>query len=170
MKRRGRIAISLGTGVVIVGLLAVSFVNFFYRSDIVTSTVITQDIKRLSGIFQTIHEQCTILGFDNQQNRINFLNTCNFTGSEVGPMNLARPEKWQGPYVQDNPTIQSKEFMVVRTKQGYFITPGKGVRLPNGKVIGKDIVFDENADIKSMMDDKNALSFKGESFAQKLNI
>jgi hypothetical protein len=170
MKRRGRIAISLGTGSVILGLLVVTFVNFFYRSDVVSSTIITQEVKRLADIFQTIHEQCTISGFDNQQNIINFLNVEQFTGSEVGPMNLVRPEKWQGPYVDDNPTIQSKEFMVVKTDSGLFITPGNGVRLPNGKVVGKDIVLSKDADIAAMMQDSNALHFKDKALAQKLTL
>lgn len=170
MKRYGRLIIGVSTGAVIVGFLIISFVNFFYRSDIVTGTVITQEVKRLATIFQTIHTQCKILGFDNQQNNINFLNVKTFTGSEVGPMNLARPEKWEGPYVCDNPTIQSKEFMVVQTNDGYFITPGNGVRLPNGKVIGKDILLTKDADIEALMKDKNVLYFKGRSLAQKLSI
>ncbi len=170
MKRYGRLIIGVFTGAVIGGFLILSFVNFFYRSDIVTGTVITQEVKRLAQIFQTIHKQCTILGFDNQQNNINFLNVEKFTGSEVGPMNLARPEKWEGPYVCENPTIQSKEFMVVRTSDGYFITPGNGVRLPNGKVIGKDILLTKDADIEALMKDKNALYFKDRSLAQKLNL
>lgn len=170
MKHRSRIAIILGTSVVIGGLLIVSFVNFFYRSDEVTGTIITQEVKRLADIFHTINTQCKILGFDNQQNIINFLNVETFTGSEVGPMNLARPEKWEGPYVGDNPTIQSKEFMVVNAEGGYFVTPGNGVRLANGKVIGKDIVLSKDADIAAMMRDKNALLYKGEAFAQKLNL
>ncbi len=168
--KHGRLIIGVSTGALIVGFLILSFVNFFYRSDMVTGTVITQGVKRLANIFQTIHRQCTILGFDNQQNKINFLNVEKFTGSEVGPMNLAHPEKWEGPYVCENPTVQSKEFMVVRTNQGYFITPGNGVRLPNGKVIGKDILLTKNADIEVLMKDRNALFFKERSLAQKLNL
>ncbi len=166
----GRLLIGLGTGAVIIGLLAISFINFFYRSDIVTGTVIAEETKRLAGIFNTIHKQCKILSFDNQQNIINFLNVESFTGSEVGPMNLAYPEKWQGPYVGENPTIQSKEFMVVRIEQDYFVTPGNGVRLPNGKVIGKDIMLDKDADMHAMTTDHGSLYFQGRSLAQKIML
>ena len=168
MQHRGRIVIMVGTSAIIIGLLIVSFINFFYRSDVVSGTIITQEVKRLSDVFKTIHEQCTILGFDSQQNIINFLNVTSFSGSEVGPMNLARPDKWQGPYMDENPTIQSKEFMVVKTHDGLFITPGNGVRLPNGKVIGKDVILSEDADIAALMKDSNALQFKGRALAQKL--
>ncbi len=167
--KRGRWAIGIATGVVIVGLCIVTVINFYYRSEYVTGTIISQEVKRLSGIFQSIQQRCKIIGFDNQQNRINFLNVEKFVGSEVGPMNLQYPEKWEGPYLKDNPTIQTKEFMVVRTKQGYFVTPGNGVRLPSGKVIGKDIVFDESADIDQMIQD-HLLVFKSRALAQKLNL
>ena len=170
MKRRGRIAIMVGTGVIVSGLLIVSFVNFFYRSDAVTGSIITQEVRRLADIFHKIDKQCKILGFDNQQNIINFLNVGTFTGSEVGPMNLGGNEKWEGPYVDDNPTIQSKEFMVVITDKGTFITPGNGVRLANGKVIGKDIVLSKDADIFAMAQDPELLQYKGRACAQKLNL
>ncbi len=167
--KRGRWVIGIATGVVIAGLCVVSFINFYYRSEYVTGTMISQEVKRLGGIFQAIHQRCKILGFDNQQNLINFLNVEKFVGSEVGPMNLKYPEKWDGPYLKDNPTIQTKEFMVVHTQQGYFVTPGNGVRLPSGKVIGKDIVFDESADIGQMIQDR-LLVFKKRALAQRLNL
>ncbi|MCK5632726.1 hypothetical protein KAH94_03190, partial [bacterium] len=104
------------------------------------------------------------------KNPINFLNIEKFVGSEVGSMNLAYPKQWEGPYLNDNPTIQEKEYMVVRTKKGYFITPGQGVRLGNGKVIGKDIIIDENSEIFSMMQDETTLQFEGKSLAAPLYV
>jgi hypothetical protein len=85
-------------------------------------------------------------------------------------MNVAHPEKWEGPYLQDNPTMLGQEYQIVRTLKGHFITPGEGVRLPNGKVIGKDIILDEDADIASMMLDVNSLRFKDKPLAAPLNI
>ena len=61
-----------------------------------------------------------------------------FEGSEVGSLNLAYPKKWQGPYLGDNPTFQGKAYQIIRTKNGYFVTPGDGIMLPNGLVIGRD--------------------------------
>ncbi len=85
-------------------------------------------------------------------------------------MNLIYPNKWEGPYLEDNPTIQAIEYQVVRTKKGYFITPGDNVRLPNGKIVGKDIKLDEGVDITAMMNDENMLMFKGESLAMTLTL
>ncbi len=155
-------------GVVVAGLVIVSVINFIYRSDYLTGSVIAEDVKKLEAIFVKIHKDCIILSFDYQQNPINFLNVEKFTGSEVGSMNLARPENWKGPYVDDNPTVQGKEYMVVRTKQGHFITPGNGVKLPSGRTIGKDLVLNEDADIDYMMRRRSELYFKGRQLAQRM--
>ncbi len=85
-------------------------------------------------------------------------------------MNLIHPNKWEGPYLEDNPTMQAIEYQIVRTKKGYFITPGDNVRLPNGKIVGKDIKLDEDADITVMMSDENMLMFKRESLAVSLTL
>jgi hypothetical protein len=165
-----RIIISLVTAGIFVVLIVVTYFSSRYKTKETTGILIAQDIARLSEIFQRIHEQCKILSFDYQKNPINFLNNISFVSSEVGPMNLANPEGWKGQYVDDNPTIQGKEYQIVRTKQGYFITPGEGVWLPNGKVIGKDIMLDENTDIPALMRDKNGLQFEGKALAAPLPL
>lgn len=143
----------------------ISVVNVFYRSQHTTGQLIVREIVQLHDIFQRIHQSCRIIDFDYQKNRINFLNVKSFVGSEVGPMNLTYPKRWQGPYLKDNPTIQAIEYQVVRTKKGYFITPGDKVKLPNGKIVGKDIKLDEDADVSAMMQDENMLMFEGKSLA-----
>lgn len=167
--RRGRIAITIAASIVVAGLFGIAIMNYYYRSEQEVGTLISEDVQILSDIFKKIHKECEILGFDRQQNPINFLNVVSFVGSEVGPMNLKYPSNWQGPYLQDNPTMQTKEYMIVRTKKGYFITPGNGVRLPNGKVIGKDVLFDENADIAELAKDA-LVTFKKRLLVQKLNL
>ena len=111
-----------------------------------------------------------IIDFDNQQNPINFLNVAKFAGSEVGPMNLVHPEKWEGPYLKDNPTLYHIVYQVVSTKKGYYITPGDGVMLPNKKVIGKDIVLDQKADIDLMMLNPDELLYKDRPLAARLEL
>ena len=56
----------------------------------------------------------------------------------------------------------------MHTKKGYFIVPGTGVRLSNGKVIGKDIVLDEDADIEQMAADDQALRYRGKKLAARV--
>lgn len=142
-----------------------SFFSTFYRSKQITGILIADNIERLAGIFKEINDTCGIINFDLKKNPINFLNVEKFASSEVGPMNLAHPEKWHGPYLPDNPTIHDKEFQIIYTKKGYFVTPGDGLTLPNGKVIGKDFVLDENSDIPMMMLNKKELLFEGKALA-----
>ena len=158
------------TVILFVVLVGVSLYKMFYDVKITSDIIIAKEVQQLVGIFKKIDKDCKIIDFDYQKNRINFLNVVKFTGSEVGPMNLTFPKNWKGPYIKDNPTIQEKEYQIVRTKRGYFITPGDGVKLSNGKIVGKDIILDENANIIKMMGDEKFLNFKGKALAAPLPV
>lgn len=126
------------------------------------------DIVLLAGLFEQINNDCTILSFDGQKNPINFLTVGSFAGSEVGSMNLVHPERWRGPYLHDNAAIQGIEYQIVRTDAGYFIVPGEGVKLPNGQIIGKDLHLDATADIAKLVQEGQALNFKGKPLAVQI--
>jgi hypothetical protein len=158
------------TGVLFSVLVGIAGINFYYRSRWYTTGVITQDLKTLQDIFKRIDESCTIMSFDAPITPINYLNVGSFEGSEIGAMNIVYPSRWEGPYVKDNPTIQGFEYQIVHTNKGYFITPGNGVTLPNGKEIGKDIVFDEKSDIAQMLTENGGLLYKGTAFAVVLPL
>lgn len=160
--------IPLVVSVFFIVLLGASIIGTWYLSKGHAAKIITEDITKLATIFNKIDKTCGIVDFEYQQNPINFLNVKSFVGSEVGPMNLKHPEKWEGPYLKDNPTLQEKEYMVIRTKQGYFITPGNGVKLPNRKRIGKNIMLTEHADMQAMVQDPTALMHDGVVFAIKI--
>lgn len=153
-------------------LIVIALVNLWYRGKVEAGTIIADEIEMLDGIFKKIDATSKIITFDNQKNNINFLNIKKngFVGSEVGPMNLAHPEKWEGPYLVENPKMFDHVYQVVRTKKGYFITPGDGLKLPNGKVIGTDIALDEGADIEVMMQDEAKLNFKGRPLAARVHV
>ncbi len=165
MKKIKQYIIPVSISLLLLTFIVISVVNLFYRSKVTTGRMIATEVVELHNIFQRIHRTCQIIDFDYQKNRINFLNVKSFTGSEVGPMNLVHPNKWEGPYLEDNPTIQAIEYQIVRTKKGYFITPGDKVKLPNNKIVGKDIVLDEDADIIAMMYNENMMMFKGKPLA-----
>ena len=167
-----KIGISFLSVAVIVFLIGISIFSWrsSYKRD--TGELMSQDIARLVYIFEDINKTAGILGFDHQKNDINFLNIKKngFVGSEIGSMNLIHPDKWQGPYEKEIPRIEEEDYMVVRTKKGYFVTPGDGVKLPNGKIIGTDILLDEDADIESMMHDEQMLAYKGKALAAKIPV
>lgn len=164
--------ISILTIVVIAVLIGISIFSFKKLLRYDTGSYIAQDIAQLATIFAKIDATAGILGFDHQKNEINFLNIKKdgFVGSELGSMNLIDPKKWDGPYFTQVPKIQEEDYMIVRTKKGYFITPGDGVKLPNGKIIGKDIILDEDADIESMMHDDQALAYRGQALAAPITV
>lgn len=155
---------------VILVFVGLSIKESFYHERQISGTVIANDVQKLQKIFEDIHKTCRILSFDYPKNPINFLNVQTFTSSEVGSMNLAHPKKWQGPYVEDNLEVQGIAYQVVRTKKGYFITPGDGVTLPNGKKVGSDIPIDENTDISALVQPGQPFNFKGRALAAPLKL
>ena len=121
-------------------------------------------------VFQKIDQKGKILSFSQDKNYIDFLTVKKFSGSQVGPIMLMFPEKWEGPYIKDNPAIQEKLYQVIKTYKGYFIVPGDGVKLASLKVIGKDIVFDSNSDIESMIVAGGVLNSENRPLAAKIKI
>ena len=132
----------------IAGLFFLTWYQFKKEARVVINQVIMEHIAQLKTIFDRIDTECGILGFDHDKNYIDFLTVTSFVSSEIGAMNLISPEKWQGPYVHDNLTVQTKKYEIVRTKNGYYIVPGTGVQLSNGKIMGKDVVITPTTDIE----------------------
>lgn len=157
---------------VICALIGFSIFTFRARKMRDKGVMLASDIARLSCIFAQIDATAGIAGFDFPKNEINFLNIKKdgFVGSEVGSMNLIRPARWEGPYVNEVSSLQEQNYMIVRTQQGYYITPRDGVHLPNGKEVGKDIILDENSDIETMMQDNLMLAHNGVPLAAKIAI
>jgi hypothetical protein len=154
----------------IVFFIGITFIDTWYRAKDDAGLMIAAEVIRLRDIFHRIHKTCTIIDFDAQKNPINFLNVEKFTGSEVGPMNLVYPDRWEGPYLQDNPTLYKISYQVVSTKKGYYVTPGDGVQLPNKKIVGKDIVLDHKANIDAMMVNEQELMYKDRPLAARLEL
>ena len=150
--------------------LAVSLADLWRESKTEVGMIIAKDVVLLRDVLHRIHRDCTIIDFDDQKSSINFLNVGSFAGSEVGPMNLVHPEKWQGPYLEDNPTMQKIAYQVVTTDKGYFVTPGDGVKLPNGKIVGTDIILDRKADVAALARNKEAMLFKDRPLAVPLKL
>lgn len=151
-------------------LSVISIYKMFYDVKISSDIVAVKDIQDLAEIIDKINKDCKILDFERKKISINFLTVKSFVSSEIGSISLMYPKNWKGPYVQDNPEIQGKEYQIVKTKKGYFIVPGDGVKLSSGKVIGKDIILDENTDVAKMIKDGGVLNFDGKPLALPVNI
>jgi len=144
-------------------LFLVTWYQFSHETRVIINQTIIEDVSRLKVIFDTINKECGIADFNHEKNYIDFLTVRSFVSSEIGSMNLINPERWRGPYVQDNLTIQSKVYEIVLTKNGYYIVPGTGVRLSNGKIMGKDIIITPTTDLDALVNEKEGLEYKGKS-------
>lgn len=147
-------------GLLLSSLMAISILVYWGYARQGTDAFVYKDITELQTVFNKIQKDCYIIGFEHIKNHIDFLNVISFVGSRVGSMNMAYAKHWQGPYLKNNPTIQEKMYAVLKNRQGYFIVPGDGVKLNNGKVIGKDIVLNYDSDMYDLMRNPNALLSK----------
>lgn len=151
MQRLPTHAFMFFSAVLLLLLLVLSLATYWRQTATYRDNLIAEHIRILSDVFKKIDEQCGIIDFEHQRNYIDFLTVESFVGSEIGSMNLRYPQHWQGPYLDDNPTIQEKYYEIRSTHKGYFIVPGEGVELTNGKVIGKDIIFTKDSDIEEFI-------------------
>ena len=94
------------------------------------ASIINEDLARLSRVFDQIDKTCNILNISCNRCVIDFLTVKNFITSEVGCLNLAFPERWEGPYLGTNPRFQEKHYELVSVDEGLFIVPGDTVKLP----------------------------------------
>lgn len=149
------------SSLVLGGLFLLTWYQFSKETRVIINETIMTDMSQLKDIFAEIHKECVIMGFDHDKNYVDFLTVKSFVSSEVGAMNLMFPEKWQGPYVQDNPAIQGKKYEIVRVKEGYYLMPGTGVRLSNDKVMGTDIIVTPTIAIDSLLTEESGLLHEG---------
>ncbi|MFA6065583.1 MAG: hypothetical protein WC707_00160 [Candidatus Babeliaceae bacterium] len=155
---------------VLCGLFIFTLYQLFTTKKTINDQLIAQQVHELASIFKRINDTCHITKFKHEKNYIDFLNTRAFEGSEVGPMVVMFPKKWQGPYLHDNFTIQDQYYQILNTKYGYFIVPGDGVKLSNNKIIGKDIILNHDTDIPAMINDKNMLLFENKPLAAPIDV
>ena len=167
---KARFGISVGLGILFLLLFGATLYYFWGQARRAVNETITEQLSQLVATFGRIDDQCKILGFDLEKTPINFLNVKNFAGSEVGSMNLARPDKWQGPYLETNPTVEGKYYYILKTKKAYYIVPGDGVHLEDGKVLGKDIIITSQTDIEGLMKREESLTYKGHPLIVPLTL
>lgn len=148
-------------GLVFIACFLATTLYYFNSSLNYNDEIIADEVEQLKDIFIRINDAAKIKSFEDTIISIDFLNTISFAGNQVGPMILLYPQLWKGPYLEKNLTHQGKLYQIIKTYKGYFIVPGDGVKLFNGKVIGKDIKFDFNTDIKALLKDPDTLLSKG---------
>lgn len=155
-------------GALLVGLLIFTGYYLYKQSKSVIDTAIADDIELLQKIFTSIDQECEITDIMHDRSYIDFLAIKDFAGNQVGALQLRYADKWKGPYVEKNPTMQGKMYELVKVKDGYVIVPGEGIRLANGKVMGKEIVLNASTEIEPYLTQSAGLEFKGRLLAARL--
>lgn len=146
--------------VFIIGFLFILTIFYsLYNQKLSLDHLIRRDVARISLALKKIDQDADITSFEHVKNHVNFLNVVDFVGSEVGPMNLKKPKGWQGPYMNDNPTMHEQYYLVVNLDGKYYITPGEGVKISSGQRIGKQIHLNNEADISGLASQGLALPF-----------
>lgn len=150
-------------------LFVTLLVWFYYSKSDVLNHIVTEDLKALDLIFNQIDKECNILGIKGNGISIDFLNVEKFVGSVIGGMSLAYPEKWNGPYLKENPSLKGIYYEFVKAKDGYFIIPGRGATLPNGVVMGKDLIISVATPILPLLKEGGKLFYKGTAYGLQLH-
>ena len=144
--------------------------RIIYTRPYLVASIIEDDLQLIALALDKIDSRCDILSVENDRADINFLNVKQFSGSRVGPLNLAHKKNWEGPYLQTNPTMQGKFYELIRAKDGLFIVPGFGVKLPNGLVVGNEIKFGPQKDLGMLLLQGKPLNYGGCKMAYKIRF
>lgn len=155
-------------------ILVLIFIFFIYRhlkyTPLDEAVLIESDLNTIVDKLTQIDKECSILDFKYDRNFIDFLTIKSFISSEVGALNLAYPEKWNGPYLPDILRVQDKVYEVVKSRDGYYVVPGRGVILPNKLEMGKEIIIDDKTNVSALLKKGEPLNFNGIELARKLNF
>lgn len=152
----------------LVFMTVIFVVRVFYGRPMVVASIIEDDLKIISLALDKIDAKCNILTLEDDHSEIDFLNVEKFSGSQVGPIGLAYPDKWEGPYLQVNPSLQGIFYEIVKAKDGVFVVPGRGVRLPNGLVVGKAFTITPAIEVGPMLKPGGALMYENTPLAVPL--
>ncbi len=151
-------------------LLVIFFFRIFRSRTEILGSVISDDLAHIERVLNQVDKECNILSIRTERAVLDFFTVVKFAGSTVGCLNLAHPKKWKGPYMKQNPSVQGKLYEVVGTKEGYFVIPGYGVKLPNGLVMGKDIAIRYDTQLADMLKPGGMLSYDGKPLGLQLRF
>lgn len=129
--------------IVLLGFCGLAFYQLFLESTSLKKEKITERMENIADLLMKIDSDCGIESFALDKTPLNFFTVASFVGSEVGSLKLKHPDRWTGPYMVENPTLQGIPYVLIKSTRGYlYIAPGDGVRLSQGDIIGRDVILD----------------------------
>jgi hypothetical protein len=161
---------SVFSGVLLLSLLIIFLMRVFSDRSQVLVNVIRDDLDRIESTLEAIDHDCNILDILSSAAQLDFSTVEKFVGSTIGGLNLAHPENWKGPYMDQNPTIQQRFYQIVQAKDGYFVVPGQGVRLPNHLVMGQELKINLHVLVGPMLAKGGRLNYKGQPLGLRVKF
>lgn len=157
--------------VLILAFLLVLFIWRYYKAKpIYEAQLINSQVTKLEQVLRDIDDSCSILSVQHDRTPIDFLTVEKFVGSEIGGLNLAYPKYWAGAYVHDNFSMRGVSYELIKAKDGYFIVPGNGLRLPNGLVMGDDIIITKKVAVMPFLEPRGLLNFHNIALGKKVSF
>lgn len=152
-------------------LIMLASLRTIYRTSDFTAAIISNDLSCIAHALTKLHTSCTIVSFEREHSPLDFLTMPSLpTFAKNKHLTVAQPEKWRGPYLTEIPTVQGKAYEICRAYDGYFLIPGRGVQLPNGLVMGVDLIITPEILVAPLLSTGKALNYKGEQLAKKLDL
>jgi hypothetical protein len=148
-------------------LIGASIYWWVYQNRVYPDLLIAQTIDELSCIFAQIDTTAGIAGFVDPVTQIDFLTFKN--AHQLKSLKLMHLQKWNGPYRDTNPEFQEKLYQIIKANDGYWVLPGNGVELSNGKIIGKDIVIGPTTRVQSLLQE-GVLKVKNKLLTRRITI
>jgi hypothetical protein len=150
--------------------LIICFLGYYFLNNKNYQNAIFPDVKKIEEAIKNIHKNCIILNFLNENNPVDFLNVKEFSGNIIGSIQIEKPEKWEGPYLPSVILYKNKPFSIFVHKSGYYIVPGIETILDDEKVIGKDIIFNQETDMETILRQYPSLNPNGKALIKKIDI
>jgi len=149
-------------------LIGLYFFKIYRQKPYFVTNIIAKDLRVLHSVLNKIDDECNILSVKHGHIVLDFLTVNGFAGSAIGGMNLAYPKKWQGPYLKRDLMLNGKYYELAHVRDGTYIIPGKGVKLPNKKIMGQEVQVKHYTTLAKLLEPGGDLNFKGKALAKKI--
>lgn len=137
--------------VMLIGFFMLAFASWMVFKRIHKTHSPKEEFLIAANIIRSIDNDCKIIKLIGNNNPVNFFNIKEFSGNTIGSIQIADPLKWHGPYLDYIPSYNDVPLSLVNTASGLYIVPGNGTLLENGKIMGTDIIIDQNTNMDEII-------------------
>jgi len=149
-------------------LMGLCFAFLFMNYPSLKTRLVRRDMQRIVRALYQVDRYCHIETVTPGLHPLNFLTLPRPTERDFCGIELEFPKQWTGPYFSEVPVLDNTPYQLLKTEKGLFLVPGNGVRLPNGNVIGIDIVWHYTTEVAALAQQGGALWYDGIPLARHI--